>query len=267
MNPTQQLLEDIESLKTHPDGEGHRRASRRGQVPTPAKSTDDQRSGQGQTASLVRTCGSLHEFWTVIQDQIRTYAKRRSYITEQFDEVVTFLEQQAASSGDDPFSQLLNTVDAPHVAAAWQTALEKRESDPAEAISSARTLVETVCKHILDGLKVSYSDTDDLSTLYRLTADALNLSPSQHTEPIFRQILGGCQNVVEGLGAMQERHSRCGRNGSKRVSARLHGTLNWRSTSPDRWRRFCWQRGRRSTSDVGTRGIALKMHADYPPEH
>ena len=55
--------------------------------------------------------------------------------------------------------------------------------------------------------KVSYSDTDDLSNLYQLTADALNLSPSQHTEPIFRQILGGCQNVVEGLGAMQDHHT------------------------------------------------------------
>lgn len=33
------------------------------------------------------------------------------------------------------------------------------------------------------------------------------LSPSQHTEPVFRQILGGCLNVVEGLGAMQDHHT------------------------------------------------------------
>ena len=93
------------------------------------------------------------------------------------------------------------------MAAAWQMALERRASDPTGAITSARTLIETVCKHILDELKVNYSDTDDLPKLYRLTADSLKLSPSQHTEQIFRQILGGCQSVVEGLGAMQNRHS------------------------------------------------------------
>ncbi len=93
------------------------------------------------------------------------------------------------------------------MAATWRTALEMRESDPAGAITTARTLVEIVCKHILDEQKVSYSDTDDLPTLYRLTAESLKLSPSQHTEKIFRQILGGCQSVVEGLGAIRNRLS------------------------------------------------------------
>ena len=156
---------------------------------------------------FVRTCGSLGEFWTHIQDQSRTYAKRRRYIAEQFEEVLTFLEQQAASPGDEPISGMLDTVDAPHVAAAWQIALERRASDPTGAITSARTLIETVCKHILDEQKVSYSDTDDLPTLYQLTADSLSLSPSQHPEQRFSDILGSCQTVVEGLGAICIRHS------------------------------------------------------------
>ena len=205
--PTQQLLEYIETIKhilmaratgERADDGKYQRLRNRLMTNTPVKD---------KLPSFVRTCGSLHEFWTVIQDQIRTYAKRRTFIAEQFEDVVTFLEQQIATSGEEPFSQLLSAVDAPHVAAAWQTALEQRESDPTEAITSARRLVEAVCKHILDGLKVNYADTDDLPTLYRLTADALNLSPSQHTEPVFRQILGGCLNVVEGLGAMHERHA------------------------------------------------------------
>ncbi|WP_175241125.1 abortive infection family protein, partial [Burkholderia cenocepacia] len=41
----------------------------------------------------------------------------------------------------------------------------------------------------------------------RLTSKALNLAPSQHTEGIFKQILGGCQSVVEGLGALRNRLS------------------------------------------------------------
>jgi hypothetical protein len=50
-------------------------------------------------------------------------------------------------------------------------------------------------------------DSADLPKLYGLTSRQLNLSPSQHTEQLFKQILGGCQTVVEGLGALRNRHS------------------------------------------------------------
>jgi len=56
-------------------------------------------------------------------------------------------------------------------------------------------------------LGISYNDSTDLPKLYGLTSRQLNLSPSQHTEQLFKQILGGCQTVVEGLGALRNRHS------------------------------------------------------------
>lgn len=52
---------------------------------------------------------------------------------------------------------------------------------------------------------MSYSSDVDLPKLYRLTADTLNIAPSQHTEHVFKQILGGCTSVVEGLGALRNR--------------------------------------------------------------
>lgn len=156
---------------------------------------------------FVRTCRNLGEFWPIIKEQDSTYAGRRRYLAEQFDPLLTFLEQQANSPGDESVSVILSKVDAPHVAAAWQKALERRATDPSGAITAARTLIETVCKHILDEQAVTYVDSDELPKLYRLTAESLNLSPSQHTEQLFRQILGGCQTVVEGLGAMRNRHS------------------------------------------------------------
>jgi len=51
------------------------------------------------------------------------------------------------------------------------------------------------------------SDSPDLNKLYRQTAELLNLAPSQHTEQVFKQILGGCTAVVEGLGALRNRLS------------------------------------------------------------
>lgn len=207
MNKTQELLEDLESLKhilvaraTGEGGDEGEYVRLRHRLTTDPLIKD-------MLPRFVRTCRNLGEFWPYIKEQDGTYAGRRRYLAEQFDTALTFLEQQAFTPGDESISQMLNKVDAPHIAAAWQKALERRASDPTGAITSARTLIETVCKHILDEQAVTYSDTDDLPKLYRLTADSLNLSPAQHTEQLFRQILGGCQTVVEGLGAMRNRHS------------------------------------------------------------
>jgi hypothetical protein len=47
----------------------------------------------------------------------------------------------------------------------------------------------------------------DLPKLYRLTADVLQLGPTQQSEDIFKRIFGGCQTVVEGLGALRNKLS------------------------------------------------------------
>lgn len=71
----------------------------------------------------------------------------------------------------------------------------------------ARTLLESVCKHILDELDITYNEGMDLPPLYKATSTALKLAPSQHTEEVFKQILGGCTAIVGGLGALRNRLS------------------------------------------------------------
>jgi hypothetical protein len=41
--------------------------------------------------------------------------------------------------------------------------------------------------------------------LYKVTSKTLKMSPSQHTQDIFKQILGGCHSVVQGLGALRSK--------------------------------------------------------------
>ena len=41
--------------------------------------------------------------------------------------------------------------------------------------------------------------------LYRKLAKSLNLAPDGHTEQTFKQILGSCQSIVEGLGALRNK--------------------------------------------------------------
>lgn len=109
---------------------------------------------------------------------------------------------------------------------AWQKALGRRDSDPDGALTSARTLLETVCKHILDEAEIPYEDKDDLPKLYKSVANRLNLAPAQHLEPLFKQILGGCHAVVEGLGSLRSRIGDAHGHGLRPVKAApRHATL------------------------------------------
>ena len=96
--------------------------------------------------------------------------------------------------------------------------MERKATDPEAAITTARTLIETTCKFILDDLKVEYEDDLELPKLYKITADKLNLAPDQHTEQIFKQILSGCQSVINGLGALRNKLSDS--HGKKTISVK-----------------------------------------------
>ena len=79
-------------------------------------------------------------------------------------------------------------------------------SDPEGAITISRSMLESVCKHILDDKRVSYNSSSiELSELYKLTAKELNLAHEQHTEQVFKQILGGCSGIVNGLGTLRNK--------------------------------------------------------------
>jgi len=108
--------------------------------------------------------------------------------------------QKTAVAGVQPadglISAVLKSYDEEGVHEAWSKALDRRASDPQGAITAARTLIETVCKHILDEAGEAYNASDNLQALYRKTAQCMQLAPDQHSEEMFRKILGGCHTVV-----------------------------------------------------------------------
>jgi hypothetical protein len=166
---------------------------------------------------FVHTCRDLNQFWQFIKYKFAHYAERREYIWSEFRPLLETLESRPSSPVQPSDEQLLSRLSAEAVQAVWQRALERRVSDPEGAITSARALLETVCKHILDDFSVAYDESADLPKLYRLTSDALNIAPSQHTEQVFKQILGGCTSVVEGLGALRNRLGDAHGGGRSRV--------------------------------------------------
>ena len=159
------------------------------------------------TPSFVRTCRNTGQFWQFIKPKFPSYAERRQYIWDAFRPLLDRLENGTLTPSDASVSTALMAFNVETVHQLWSKAMERRDSDPEGAITLARTLLESVCKHILDDLKIVYKPGCDLPDLYKAVANELNIAPSQHSENVFKQILGGCTGVVEGLGALRNRLS------------------------------------------------------------
>ncbi|WP_299236655.1 abortive infection family protein [uncultured Halomonas sp.] len=154
---------------------------------------------------MVKTCRSPSQFWSFIK-QIEQYEPRRQFIWSEFRPLLDKLEQVGAPS-DMAITDTLGNFDSTHVHMAWQKTLSRRASDPEGAITMAKSLIESVCKHIIeevDGQEYS-GRSDDLPALYRKASLALNLAPEQHMEETFKRILGGCSNIVTGLGELRNK--------------------------------------------------------------
>lgn len=155
----------------------------------------------------LRTNRTTAQFWQFIKFKFGSYAERRQFIWEEFQPLFDRIEGNKAVPSDLNVSVALEKFEADTVHQVWLKAMERRDSDPEGAITTARTLLETVCKHILDEHGETYKSDSDLPLLYKTAAKTLNIAPSQHSEEIFKQILGGCTAVVEGLGALRNRLS------------------------------------------------------------
>lgn len=159
----------------------------------------------------------LSQFWQFIKYKLPSYAERRTFIWDGFNKALAFAEQVGSSPGDRPVKEGLASLDSVHIHDLWAKALQRRGDDPEGAITTARTLLESVCKLILDESGEVYADDADLPKLYSATSQKLQLAPSQHTELIFKQVLGGCHSVVVGLGAIRNRLSDAHGKGKKPV--------------------------------------------------
>lgn len=216
VNPRTALYEKIETLQNMliNKATGRWEEVRDDDYPRLRKELLADRRVRDKLPELVRTFRDLSSFWDSIKHQAPTYHERRGYLRAQFSPVLDYLEQ-AGSPADQPVSDVLAHFDTEHVHRVWARALDRRSDDPEGAITSARTLLESVCKHILDESGQEYNDDGDLPRLYRLTSEVLALAPNQQSEDVFRRIFGGCQAVVENLGALRNKLSDAHGRGKK----------------------------------------------------
>jgi hypothetical protein len=162
----------------------------------------DEPSLKSLLPSFVRTSRDLNHFWSYIKGLSGQWEPRRVRVRDAMTPLIGYLEGVNSTPVDPIVSDVLQNFDADGVHKVWTKALERRHTDPEGAITSARTLLETVFKRVLDETQTVYEDKDELPALYKALATKLNIAPSQHTEEIFKRILGGATSVVEGLGSL-----------------------------------------------------------------
>lgn len=154
--------------------------------------------------TFIKRCSDLIQFWAFIKRERTSYQERREFIWAAFRPLLDHLESKDGFASDQSVADAVRRFGADAVQSIWQKALTRRTSDPEGAVTLARTLLESVCKHVLDDSHVTYGDAD-MPKLWALASERLKLLPSQHEEEAFRRILGNCQAVVDGIANVRNR--------------------------------------------------------------
>jgi hypothetical protein len=170
--------------------------------------------------NFVKRCRDLGAYWQFIKREFRHYAERRDFLWEKFRPLLDQLEADEGHPAARPIEATLTSLDVGNVRAVWKKAMDRRISDPEGAITAARALLESTCKHVLDELHAPYPDDADPGKLWALCADHLNLSPSQHSEVVFKSILGNCQSIVNNLAAIRNKVGDAHGQGKRAVKAK-----------------------------------------------
>jgi len=90
-----------------------------------------------------------------------------------------------------------------HVAKEWSVSQSKVHSDPADAITRACSLIESVCKHILDGLGQALPKKKTISSLYDEVTRSLGLRAIDAPNEETRSICQGLCTSVANIGALR----------------------------------------------------------------
>lgn len=145
-----------------------------------------------------------------------SWAIRRGHVTDAFTPLLIFLES-GGGAADATITDGLDAYDAPAVQAFWAKALERRTTDPDGAVTAASTLLEEVCKHIIEDSGAEWEARWNMPKLYSEAAKILQLAPSQHQQEVFKTILGNCQSVVQNIGSLRNKGGDAHAGGRSRV--------------------------------------------------
>lgn len=145
----------------------------------------------------------IEAFLTKVQERV---LQRTDELRTRVVELAT-LALPADHSAAADFQQLAAELGFGKIGADWRTAQVKAVGDPDTAIRAACTMIESVCKHILDDKREIYAADADLGILFKSARKALGLDPDAGTEEMLQRIVGGMNSSVQGIGMLRNRAS------------------------------------------------------------
>lgn len=138
------------------------------------------------------------------------------------------VEKGAAGVSLKAFAEKVALLDFDTVQRDIERALGSVKDDPEDAVTSACSLIEAVCRSILVELSIPLPAKKDIDGLIRAVQEPIGLSPGRsdlapEIEADVRQILGGLTSVAKGIGALRthggDAHGR--EKGYRRIDARI----------------------------------------------
>lgn len=128
----------------------------------------------------------------------------------------------------DALANAVVVIDFDTVKRDLDRALMSVEDDPEDAVTSACSVVESVCRSVLIELGLPLPQKKDIQGLYQAVREPLGLTPDKSGVPNeiagdVRAILGGLNSVVNGVGSLRthagDAHGR--ERGYRRIDARI----------------------------------------------
>ncbi len=90
-----------------------------------------------------------------------------------------------------------------HLFRQWSKAHQRVDEDPDGAVTAARSLLESICKHVLEATDVAYSSSVDLPGLFKQVASELRISADGQIARMEQQIYSGVTQVVKTLAELR----------------------------------------------------------------
>jgi hypothetical protein len=189
--------------------------------------TDTNRSDQEAIVRVIEAVCDPREFiddtgqHRALVDYLNKRLRYDGYEVRTIGNHCTLTVLATGSVATESFGTAVSALDYASVEADLQRALDQAESDPEDAITSACSIVESVCKCLLDDMGREYPSKQDIRGLVTEVSKHLNLSPGRDDLPPewaadIKQILSGLASVTGGIGALRthagDAHGRGKRN-------------------------------------------------------
>jgi hypothetical protein len=163
-------------------------------------------SAAAHLPSIMKDRATHKEFLDDLQSNHRWPKERSTFINRTFAPIRQALDGERGVTAEWIAVQL-KSFGAAGVKDVWDKGLERCERNDFDgAITLARTLLEKVCRHILEKHGAPPPpNKHTLPDLYRLVARQVPLSSDDGIGNVIREILGSCQHIVTGVGTLRNR--------------------------------------------------------------